>query len=291
VNTGTFGEIDMMDTARDVQDDTSSSARQFEAQMEDVSFNPANAHRNGNLQEDMSVEPQSDMDRIFRIVETQNVKVDELICANETLFERAHSLELAKAKMQELYTRKDCWVLDLYRKDALEVVNRCSRDLNGVSDNALNLHALSTHLVQLELPERDAGGQNLSLEGIKADLILMKDRLGSDSIGFGETTLGSYGDTLLFVTSSMDSEVMSYSFFYDLVTLMDAATDPQTDVSVHLKNEYETQHSNYSSVMEASTTASFFRIAPLVLSGITSTDSKRQIASRPMIAHQPIYEQ
>ena len=101
----------------------------------------------------------------------------------------------------------------------------------------------------------------------------MEDRLGSDSIGYGETTLGSYDDTLLFVTSAMDSEVMSYSFFYDLVALIDAVTDLQTNVSAHLKNEYEAQRSDYSSVMKASTSAFFFRIAPLFLSGIISKSS------------------
>ena len=39
----------------------------------------------------------------------------------------------------------------------------------------------------------------------------MEDRLESDSIVFGETTLSSYADTLLFVTSAMDSEVKSYN--------------------------------------------------------------------------------
>ena len=129
------------------------------------------------MQEDMSAETQSDIDtRIFRLVDTQNAKIAGLIRANETLSARAHSLEIAKAKMQELYMRKDCWV-DLHRKDALEAVNRCSRDLNGVSANASNLHALSTRLEEMELPDRDAGGQNLSLEGIEADLILMEDKL------------------------------------------------------------------------------------------------------------------
>ena len=128
------------------------------------------------MKEDMSAELQSDIDRIFQIVDTQNAKIAELIRANETLSARAHYLEMAKAKMQELYMRKDRWV-DLYRKDALEAVNRCSRDLNGVSANASNLHMLSTRLEELELPDRDAGGQNLSLEVAWAQIPLVLEKL------------------------------------------------------------------------------------------------------------------
>jgi len=77
--------------------------------------------------------------------------------------------------------------------------------------------------------------------------------LGSDSVQFGEVTLCSFVDTLLFVTGNMQPDVMSYSSFYDLVAMMDAVVDPQQEsMSFHLKNEYEARRSDYTSVQEAS---------------------------------------
>jgi hypothetical protein len=214
-------------------------------------------------------------------LDSQETKIDALIRANEVLIGRVRSLEDAKTQMQDLYMRKDKWV-GTYRRDAYNHVNLNSPDLRGVADNAVNLNAIDVRVERLESPNQDAGGQQLSLESMQADLILMGDRLGSDSVTFGETTLSSYADTLLFVTSAMDSETCSYGFFYDMVALMEAVVDPQTDMSTHLKNEFESQRTNYSSVMEASTSTSFFRIAPLVLSGTSSKTSALQQAHGSM---------
>ena len=98
----------------------------------------------------------------------------------------------------------------------------------------------------------------------------MENCLGSDSVQFGEVALCSFADTLLFVTGNMQPDVMSYSYFYDLVALMDAVVDPQQSMGSHLKNEYEARRSDYTYVQEASTNASFSHITPVILSGGSS---------------------
>ena len=222
------------------------------------------------------------VNQLFRLVEEQRSALKQQSVLNTALMGRLESLKRANIDMQEIYMRNDRWI-NVYRKDANTHVDRISLQLDGVSRNAFELSALRGWLDELECPlAAPCHDPSITLDTLKADLILMEDCLGSDSIVFEEMTLSSYSDTLLFVTSTMDSEVMSDSFYYYMVALMDAVMDPQKEVSAHLKNEYEAKRSDYLLVMEASTSASFFRIAPIILSGSTGRSDTNQQAHGSM---------
>jgi hypothetical protein len=112
-----------------------------------------------------------------------------------------------------------------------------------------------------------------SFESLKADLVLMENRLGAESITFGDITLSSCADTLLFITDAMAPDIMSYSYNYDLMALLDAVVDPNKGFDQQIKEEFEAKRAEYTSVREATTSASFSHIDPLVLGGAKNSHS------------------
>ena len=104
-------------------------------------------------------------------------------------------------------------------------------------------------------------------------LALMESRVGAQTIKFGNISLQSLADAELFVNDKVPS--FSYGCFFDLVALLDSLRDTTTTEKSYLESEYNAQKTKFVSVDEASTSASFLHVAPLVFCGSsTSSDSK-----------------
>ena len=111
-----------------------------------------------------------------------------------------------------------------------------------------------------------------NISGIEFKLALLESRVGAQMLKFNNITLQSLVDTELFVNDHVPS--FSYCFF-DLVALLDSLRDTNTTEKSFLESEYNAQKTKFVSVDEASTSASFLHVAPLVFSGTSSTsDSK-----------------
>ena len=111
------------------------------------------------------------------------------------------------------------------------------------------------------------------ISSIEFKLELLESRVGAETLRFGNITLKSLIDVELFVNDHVPS--CSYGCFFDMVALLDSLRDTTTTEKSFLESEYNAQKTKFVSVDEASTSASFLHVAPLVFCGnSTSSDSK-----------------
>ena len=127
----------------------------------------------------------------------------------------------------------------------------------------------STSLVSPLIPEN----VRTDMASIEFKIALLESRVGAQTLKFGPITLKSLVDTELFVNDHVPS--FSYGCFFDLVALLDSLRDTTTTEKSFLESEYNAQKTKFVSVDEASISASFLHVAPLVFCGSSSTaDSK-----------------
>ena len=283
-HTGTFGdEIAPMLTARDGNEDEDL----MEVFEESVSLGQDGRSSNGNLSEQLSAESNSRAgstgERLGSLLRSMSQKMQAQQHTIHSLLLRVDALDDAKLQAEEIYIRKDEW-RRLYREDCLQYVSSKSHRLTGVEQTLSQVGALRERVEDLEDFRDNGRAQNLgagqfdsspetSFETLKADLVLMENRLGAESITFGDITLSSCADTLLFITDAMAPDIMSYSYNYDLMALLDAVVDPNKGFDQQIKEEFEAKRAEYTSVREATTSASFSHIAPLVLGGAKNSHS------------------
>ena len=111
------------------------------------------------------------------------------------------------------------------------------------------------------------------LATLEFKIALLESRVGAQTLKFGNITLKSLVDCELFVNDHIPS--FSYGCFFDLVALLDSLRDTTTTEKSFLESEYNAQKTKFVSVDEASTSASFLHVAPLVFCGSSSSsDSK-----------------
>ena len=111
------------------------------------------------------------------------------------------------------------------------------------------------------------------MANIEFKIALLESRVGAQTLRFGSITLKSLVDAELFINDHVPS--FSYGCFFDLVALLDSLRDTTTTEKSFLESEYNAQKTKFVSVDEASTSASFLHVAPLVFCGnSSSTDSK-----------------
>ena len=111
------------------------------------------------------------------------------------------------------------------------------------------------------------------IAGLEFKIALLESRVGAETLRFGNITLKSLVDAELFVNDEIPS--FSYGCFFDLVALLDSLRDTTTTEKSFLESEYNAQKTKFVSINEASTSASFLHVAPLVFCGNSSTtDSK-----------------
>ena len=111
------------------------------------------------------------------------------------------------------------------------------------------------------------------MASIEFKIALLESRVGAQTLKFGPITLKSLVDTELFVNDNVPS--FSYGCFFDLVALLDSLRDTTTTEKSFLESEYNAQKTKFVSVDEASISASFLHVAPLVFCGNSSSaDSK-----------------
>ena len=112
-----------------------------------------------------------------------------------------------------------------------------------------------------------------NMANIEFKIALLESRVGAQTLRFGSITLKSLVDAELFINDHVPS--FSYGCFFDLVALLDSLRDTTTTEKSFLESEYNAQKTKFVSVDEASTSASFLHVAPLVFCGnSSSTDSK-----------------
>ena len=112
-----------------------------------------------------------------------------------------------------------------------------------------------------------------NMASLEFKLALLESRVGAQTLKFGSISLQSLVDTELFVNDHVPS--FSYGCFFDLVALLDSLRDTTTTEKSFLESEYNAQKTKFVSVDEASTSASFLHVAPLVFCGNNSSaDSK-----------------
>ena len=111
------------------------------------------------------------------------------------------------------------------------------------------------------------------MASIEFKIALLESRVGAQTLRFGNITLKSLVDAELFVNDHIPS--CSYGCFVDFVSLLDSLRDTTTTEKSYLESEYNAQKTKFVSVDEASTSASFLHVAPLVFCGNNSaSDSK-----------------
>jgi hypothetical protein len=103
---------------------------------------------------------------------------------------------------------------------------------------------------------------NDKISEIKYQLTLMESRMGQEFLQFGNISLRSHADTCLFVNDNVKNN--SFGCFFDLVALMNAPRDSQTDEKTFLDASYNAQRTKFLSMSEVSTSTSFLHVTPLV---------------------------
>jgi hypothetical protein len=100
------------------------------------------------------------------------------------------------------------------------------------------------------------------IAAIKYQITLMESRMGQEFLQFGNICLRSHADTCLFVNDNVKNN--SFGCFFDLVALMNAPRDSQTDEKTFLDASYNAQRTKFLSMSEVSTSTSFLHVTPLV---------------------------
>jgi hypothetical protein len=100
------------------------------------------------------------------------------------------------------------------------------------------------------------------IAAIKYQITLMESRMGQEFLQFGNNCLRSHADTCLFVNDHVKNN--SFGCFFDLVALMNAPRDSQTDEKTFLDASYNAQRTKFLSMSEVSTSTSFLHVTPLV---------------------------
>jgi hypothetical protein len=95
---------------------------------------------------------------------------------------------------------------------------------------------------------------------MKYQMTLMESRLGQTFLDFGNITLKSYADTVLFVRDNVKTN--SFGCFFDLVALMNSPRDTQIDEKTYLESLYNAQKTKFVSIAEVSTSTSFLHVTP-----------------------------
>ena len=127
----------------------------------------------------------------------------------------------------------------------------------------------STSLVTPLLPEE----VRTDMANIEFKIALLESRVGAQTLRFGPITLKSLVDTELFVNDHVPS--FSYGCYFDLVALLDSLWDTSTTEKSFLESEYNAQKTKFVSVDEASTSASFLHVAPLVFCGSSASSESK----------------
>ena len=111
------------------------------------------------------------------------------------------------------------------------------------------------------------------MASIEFKVALLESRVGAQTLRFGNITLKSLVDVELFVNDHIPS--CSYGCFVDFISLLDSLRDTTTTEKSYLESEYNAQKTKFVSVDEASTSASFLHVSPLVFCGSsTASESK-----------------
>jgi hypothetical protein len=95
---------------------------------------------------------------------------------------------------------------------------------------------------------------------MKYQMTLMESRLGQTFLDFGNITLKSYADTVLFVKDNIKTN--SFGCYFDLVALMNSPRDTQIDEKTYLESLYNAQKTKFVSIAEVSTSTSFLHVTP-----------------------------
>ena len=127
----------------------------------------------------------------------------------------------------------------------------------------------STSLVTPLIPDEI----RTNMANIEFKIALLESRVGAQTLRFGPITLKSLVDTELFVNDHIPS--FSYGCYFDLVALLDSLRDTTTTEKSFLESEYNAQKTKFVSVDEASTSASFLHVAPLVFCGNSSSSESK----------------
>ena len=155
---------------------------------------------------------------------------------------------------------------DLYSK--IEILERKMSAMESGSASGGGIFP-SSSLVDPLIPDN----VRTDMANIEFKIALLESRVGAQTLKFGPITLKSLVDTELFVNDHIPS--CSYGCFFDLVALLDSLRDTTTTEKSFLESEYNAQKTKFLSVDEASISASFLHVAPLVFCGnSSSSDSK-----------------
>ena len=202
-------------------------------------------------------------------------------------YKRRHAEDNVKAKVTREVTKELSNTFEERFNAMREEMEALETDINQEAIQS-KLQSLENKLIVLESTPTSSGSLfpttsvtsplipdivRSNMASIEFKLALLESRVGAQTLQFGTLSLKSLVDTELFVNDHVPS--FSYGCFFDLVALLDSLRDTTTTEKSFLESEYNAQKTKFVSVDEASTSASFLHVAPLVFCGNSSSvDSK-----------------
>jgi hypothetical protein len=99
------------------------------------------------------------------------------------------------------------------------------------------------------------------LAKLEYQVTLIESRMGQSTLEFGNITLQSYQDTVLFTNDNIKSN--SFGCFFDLMALLNSPRDTNIDEKTFLESLHNAQKTKFLSISEVSTSTSFLHITPL----------------------------